>query len=135
MSTRQLLSGLNGEPILRPNERGVRATADLDFAFVPAPRNSPRLAPAPHAPPSPEGRDPRIGDLQFVNERLIERRPPSEVAGASFASAGVHPAPVAVWRAGVARLREHRRDRRRREHRTALVEETELRQFDGDLAQ
>src|SRR5580692_8098575 len=28
MSTRQSLSGLNGEPILRPNERGVRATAD-----------------------------------------------------------------------------------------------------------
>jgi hypothetical protein len=28
MNTRQSLSGLNGEPILRPNERGVRATAD-----------------------------------------------------------------------------------------------------------
>jgi hypothetical protein len=28
MSTRQSLSRLNGEPILRPNERGVRASAD-----------------------------------------------------------------------------------------------------------
>jgi hypothetical protein len=35
MSTRQSLSGLNGEPILRPNERGVRATADqIDRRFA-----------------------------------------------------------------------------------------------------